>query len=136
MGVSVEGSVLVAREKVNQEFYGLKDVKVGDILSGEITPPLAAFPLYETLGEVMREGEGEGGGGGGREGGREACSMRSDSRYGMHGRHWSKTGWEGGGKGRREEEVEGEEEEVEEVEVGGLLRGTGGEMMTFRVTEE
>ncbi|GAB5037796.1 zinc ion binding [Nannochloropsis oceanica] len=127
MGVSVEGSVLTARERVNQEFYGMKDVTVGGILSGEIPPPLAAFPLYKALEEVMGEGEG------GREGGREACGTRWDSRNGMHGQQRSKTGRDGGEEGRQEEE---EEDDGEDEEVGGLLRGMGGEMMTFQVMGE
>jgi len=127
MGVSVEGSVLTARERVNQEFYGMKDVTVGGILSGEIPPPLAAFPLYKALEEVMGEGEG------GREGGREACGTRWDSRNGMHGQQRSKTGRDGGEEGRQEEE---EEDDGEDEEVVGLLRGMGGEMMTFQVMGE
>jgi len=93
---------------VNERFYGQMRVDIRHILGGGIEPPVAAFPLYEALGEVMGEGE---------EGGEEGVVCRSYySRYVRRRRHHSRRG--------------------EEKEGVGLLRGAGGEMTTFRVTEE
>lgn len=47
-GVSLDGKVVVARDDVNEKFYGTT-VKPQDILSGAVQPPPAAQPLYEAL---------------------------------------------------------------------------------------
>lgn len=47
-GVSLDGKVVVARDDVNEKFYGTK-VKPADILAGAVPPPPAAQPLYEAL---------------------------------------------------------------------------------------
>ncbi|KDO21977.1 hypothetical protein SPRG_21204 [Saprolegnia parasitica CBS 223.65] len=48
IGISVEGSVVLARPDVNLEFYG-KEVTAADLLSGRERPPVAAQPLYDAL---------------------------------------------------------------------------------------
>ncbi|EQC25349.1 hypothetical protein, variant [Saprolegnia diclina VS20] len=48
IGISVEGSVVLARPDVNLEFYG-KEVTAADLLSGREPPPVAAQPLYDAL---------------------------------------------------------------------------------------
>ncbi|CAK4370705.1 unnamed protein product [Aphanomyces euteiches] len=48
IGISLEGSVIVARPDVNREFYG-KDVTAAELLSGQERPPIAAQPLYDAL---------------------------------------------------------------------------------------
>jgi SH3 domain-containing YSC84-like protein 1 len=47
-GVSLEGTVIVARPDVNCTFYG-RQVGAGELLSGAVPPPSAATPLYEAL---------------------------------------------------------------------------------------
>eukprot|EP00529_Nitzschia_sp_RCC80_P013222 CAMPEP_0113523466 /NCGR_PEP_ID=MMETSP0014_2-20120614/45720_1 /TAXON_ID=2857 /ORGANISM="Nitzschia sp." /LENGTH=609 /DNA_ID=CAMNT_0000421557 /DNA_START=165 /DNA_END=1991 /DNA_ORIENTATION=- /assembly_acc=CAM_ASM_000159 len=47
-GVSLDGKVIVTRERVNERFYGQK-VTGMQILTGEIPSPPAARPLYEAL---------------------------------------------------------------------------------------
>ncbi|KAH9190733.1 hypothetical protein AeNC1_007283, partial [Aphanomyces euteiches] len=51
IGISLEGSVIVARPDVNREFYG-KDVTAAELLSGQERPPIAAQPLYDALESV------------------------------------------------------------------------------------
>jgi len=73
-GVSLEGSVVVARPDVNFKFYG-RAIEPLDILKGTVPPPRAAQPLYDALahalsGGAMGSGVGVGGSaaGGGAEG--------------------------------------------------------------------
>ncbi|TPX47636.1 hypothetical protein SeLEV6574_g02567 [Synchytrium endobioticum] len=47
-GVSVEGSVILARPEANAKFYGER-ISAKQILSGSVEPPLAAEPLYRAL---------------------------------------------------------------------------------------
>ena len=47
-GISFDGKVIVTRHDVNEKFYGMK-VDPEALLSGEIPPPPAAQPLYESL---------------------------------------------------------------------------------------
>jgi hypothetical protein len=46
-GVQVDSSVLKVRHDVNRDFYGL-EISAQEIL-GDLQPPLAAQPLYESL---------------------------------------------------------------------------------------
>ncbi|KAF0700684.1 Aste57867_8862 [Aphanomyces stellatus] len=48
IGISLEGSVIVARPDVNREFYG-RDITAAELLSGQERPPVAAMPLYDAL---------------------------------------------------------------------------------------
>eukprot|EP00752_Nemacystus_decipiens_P007445 g6654.t1 len=47
-GLSLEGGVIVSRPDVNRKFYG-RQISVRELLSGNVTPPPAARPLYEAL---------------------------------------------------------------------------------------
>ena len=47
-GVSLDGKIIVTRERVNERFYG-KAVSGMEILHGEVPTPPAARPLYEAL---------------------------------------------------------------------------------------
>ncbi|ETV82494.1 hypothetical protein, variant 2 [Aphanomyces astaci] len=48
IGISLEGSVVMARPDVNREFYG-KDITAAELLGGRERPPVAAQPLYDAL---------------------------------------------------------------------------------------
>ncbi|OQS05939.1 hypothetical protein THRCLA_01978 [Thraustotheca clavata] len=48
IGISIEGSIVVARPDVNREFYG-KSVTAAELLSGQERRPVAAQPLYDAL---------------------------------------------------------------------------------------
>ncbi|EWM24157.1 ring fyve phd zinc finger-containing protein, partial [Nannochloropsis gaditana] len=115
VGVSVEGTLLFSRDRVNEKFYGKRSVTVRELLNGDMAPPTAAEPLYEALQEVMgMEGEGKGG---------EEPDLLD------------------GGKVRERREEEGEEEgEDEEEEEEGERRWRNmeknAEMKTFRVSHE
>lgn len=61
-GVSLEGAVIYARDDVNQTFYA-REVTPNGLLLGQVTPPNAADPLYQALGELfsrVRNSGGEG----------------------------------------------------------------------------
>lgn len=47
-GISLDGKVIVTRNRVNERFYG-REVSGMQILAGEIPSPPAARPLYEAL---------------------------------------------------------------------------------------
>ncbi|CAI5731139.1 unnamed protein product [Hyaloperonospora brassicae] len=47
-GISLEGSVILARPDINRSFYG-KAVSVADLLGGVESPPVAAAPLYDAI---------------------------------------------------------------------------------------
>lgn len=47
-GISLEGTVIAARDGVNKEYYG-KDVTPKQILSGEVAPPAGAEKLRKAL---------------------------------------------------------------------------------------
>jgi lipid-binding SYLF domain-containing protein len=47
-GVSVTGTVIVARNGANKEYYGRK-VTPEEILSGQVKPPASAHKLQEEL---------------------------------------------------------------------------------------
>lgn len=47
-GVSLDGRILVTRDRVNEKFYGRK-VTPHELLSGEVATPPAAQPLYDAL---------------------------------------------------------------------------------------
>jgi len=47
-GISLNGSVIVSRHKVNEKFYG-KQVSGHELLQGQIPTPQAAQPLYDAL---------------------------------------------------------------------------------------
>lgn len=48
VGISLEGSMILARSDINRAFYG-RDVQVSELLGGMETPPVAAAPLYEAI---------------------------------------------------------------------------------------
>lgn len=115
VGVSVEGTLLFSRDRVNEKFYGKRSVTVRELLNGDTAPPTAAEPLYQALREVMgMEGQGKAG---------EEPDLQD------------------GGKVRERREKEGEEEgEDEEEEEEGERRWRNmeknAEMKTFRVSHE
>lgn len=80
-GVSLDGRLLVTRDRVNERFYG-GAVSAHDLLSGGVPNPPAAQPLYDALKRCRVYG---GGGGGGEfggfsgEGGRVSGSGNSDA---------------------------------------------------------
>lgn len=47
-GISLDGKVIVTRNRVNEKFYG-REVTGQQILNGEIPSPPAARPLYDAL---------------------------------------------------------------------------------------
>jgi lipid-binding SYLF domain-containing protein len=47
-GISLEGTVIAARDGVNQEYYG-RAVTPKQILSGEVAPPAGAAKLHAAL---------------------------------------------------------------------------------------
>jgi hypothetical protein len=47
-GISLDGKVIVTRNRVNERFYG-REISGLQILSGEIPSPPAARPLYDAL---------------------------------------------------------------------------------------
>lgn len=47
-GVSMDGRMLVTRDRVNEKFYG-RTVSAHEILSGKVATPPAAQPLYDAL---------------------------------------------------------------------------------------
>ncbi|KAJ1423544.1 Ysc84 actin-binding domain-containing protein, partial [Ochromonadaceae sp. CCMP2298] len=47
-GLSLDGSVILARNDVNHRFYG-RVVTPADLLSGRVAPPRNAAPLYDAL---------------------------------------------------------------------------------------
>ena len=47
-GISIEGTVIAAREGTNEEFYG-RPVTAKELLSGRVAPPESASILLETL---------------------------------------------------------------------------------------
>jgi lipid-binding SYLF domain-containing protein len=54
-GVGLEGSIIVARNAVNFNFYG-RELDPKDILRGMVPPPRAAQPLYDTLFHALSAG--------------------------------------------------------------------------------
>lgn len=70
-GLSLDGKVIVTRNKVNEKFYG-RTVSGREILAGAVPVPPAAQPLYEALarchvyatGSQQQQAGGGGGGGG------------------------------------------------------------------------
>ena len=82
-GVSLDGRLLVTRDRVNERCYG-GAVSAHALLSGGVPNPPAAQPLYDALKRCRVYGGGGGGGGefgefGGGEGGRVSGSGNSDS---------------------------------------------------------
>lgn len=65
-GISLDGKVIVTRNRVNEKFYG-REVTGQQILSGEIPSPPAARPLYDALQRchVYARNDANGGSGGG-----------------------------------------------------------------------
>lgn len=55
-GVSMDGRMLVTRDRVNEKFYG-RTVSAHDILSGKVATPPAAQPLYDALKRCRIYGE-------------------------------------------------------------------------------
>jgi lipid-binding SYLF domain-containing protein len=51
-GVSLDGSVILARSEVNHKFYG-RPVTPMELLSGSVPSPRAAAPLYDALNEAL-----------------------------------------------------------------------------------
>ena len=51
-GVSLDGTAIVTRGSVNNNFYG-RTVSASDLLHGAIPPPRAAKPLYNALAEAL-----------------------------------------------------------------------------------
>jgi hypothetical protein len=47
-GVSMDGRMLMTRDRVNEKFYG-RSVSAHEILSGKVATPPAAQPLYDAL---------------------------------------------------------------------------------------
>lgn len=47
-GISLDGKVIVKRDRVNEKFYG-REVSGMELLSGQIPTPPAARPLYDAL---------------------------------------------------------------------------------------
>ena len=106
-GVSLDGRLLVTRDRVNERFYG-GAVSAHDLLSGGVPNPPAAQPLYDALKRCRVYGGGGGGGGefgefGGGEGGRVSGSGNSDSfgddGYGPEGYYGADGAAGGGGVG-------------------------------------
>lgn len=56
-GVTIEGTVLIERNEVNQKAYG-RAVKAMDILAGNVDPPQFALPLLMRIEEVAGTGGG------------------------------------------------------------------------------
>ena len=54
-GMGLEGSVIVSRPGVNFNFYG-QQIEPRSILAGEVAPPRAAQPLYDTLFHALSAG--------------------------------------------------------------------------------
>uniref|UniRef100_A0AAV1TNT5 FYVE-type domain-containing protein n=1 Tax=Peronospora matthiolae TaxID=2874970 RepID=A0AAV1TNT5_9STRA len=50
-GISLEGSIILARPDINRSFYG-KAVSVSSLLGGVESPPVAAAPLYDAIREA------------------------------------------------------------------------------------
>lgn len=53
-GISLQGSVIVARKDMNRKFYG-RDLEPSELLSGSVGQPQAAKPLYDALNQAMEE---------------------------------------------------------------------------------
>lgn len=63
-GVSLDGRVLMTRDRVNEKFYG-RAVSAHELLSGQVATPPAAQPLYDALKRCRIYGGGGGEGVGG-----------------------------------------------------------------------
>ena len=50
-GLSLEGSLVLARHEVNHRFYG-RPVSPAELLYGDVPPPRAAGPLYQALADA------------------------------------------------------------------------------------
>lgn len=48
VGISLEGSMILARSDINRAFYG-RDVQVAELLGGMEPPPVGATPLYDAI---------------------------------------------------------------------------------------
>jgi len=55
VGLSVEGSIVGARKKVNQQFYGRADVTSGDLLNGTVGLPEGKETLMEDVYEKLKQ---------------------------------------------------------------------------------
>ena len=55
-GVSMDGRILMTRDRVNEKFYG-RSVSAHEILSGKVATPPAAQPLYDALKRCRVYGE-------------------------------------------------------------------------------
>jgi lipid-binding SYLF domain-containing protein len=66
-GVSLDGRMLMTRDRVNEKFYG-GAVSAHELLSGRVPNPPAAQPLYDALKRCRVYGGGEGGEGSDGEG--------------------------------------------------------------------
>lgn len=47
-GISLDGKVIIKRDRVNEKFYG-REISGAQFLTGEIVSPPAARPLYDAL---------------------------------------------------------------------------------------
>mmetsp|Transcript_29106 Transcript_29106/g.29458 ORF Transcript_29106/g.29458 Transcript_29106/m.29458 type:complete len:405 (+) Transcript_29106:345-1559(+) len=52
-GVSLDGAVILSRPEVNLRFYG-RAVDPQQLLNGDMSPPVAAQPLYDSLNSALR----------------------------------------------------------------------------------
>uniref|UniRef100_M4BQX7 FYVE-type domain-containing protein n=1 Tax=Hyaloperonospora arabidopsidis (strain Emoy2) TaxID=559515 RepID=M4BQX7_HYAAE len=52
-GISLQGSVISARNDLNRKFYG-QDLEPSELLCGTVGQPVAAKPLYDALDRAMR----------------------------------------------------------------------------------
>jgi hypothetical protein len=94
-GVSLDGRLLVTRDRVNERFYG-GAVSAHDLLSGGVPNPRAAQPLYDALKRCRVYG---GGGGGGRVSGSGNSDSFGDDGYGPEGYYGADGAAGGGGVG-------------------------------------
>ncbi|RLN73792.1 hypothetical protein BBJ28_00014464, partial [Nothophytophthora sp. Chile5] len=53
-GISLQGSVIVARNDLNRKFYG-QDLQPAELLSGSVGQPRAAEPLYDAIAAAMTQ---------------------------------------------------------------------------------
>lgn len=56
LGMSLQGSVISARNDLNRKFYG-RDLQPREILTGVVAPPPAAQPLYDAIEQAMQQVE-------------------------------------------------------------------------------
>lgn len=81
-GISLDGRVMMTRDRVNEKFYGRK-VSAHELLSGQVATPPAAQPLYDALKRCRVYGGGGGGGSGGEVSGGGSSSVVGNSSNSM-----------------------------------------------------